>query len=85
MPVDVVQALQNINNQLTASFDQMNQRLDEALAISHNTQVLARNCHQGVPHAYQPLYKTVRLLQPLSRKPPKKSWKMIFYMFRKFW
>jgi len=59
MPVDIAQALQNINSQLAAGFGQMNQRLDEALAISRNTRVLAHNRHHGVPHAYRPLYKTV--------------------------
>jgi len=59
MPVDVAQALQNINNQLAAGFDQMNHQLAEALAISRNTRVLAHNRLHGVPHAYQPLYKTV--------------------------
>jgi hypothetical protein len=48
-PVDVAQALQDINSQLK-----------EVLAISHNNRLLARNRHHTVPQDYRPLYKTVR-------------------------
>lgn len=67
------QVLQNVTNQLTAGFlqvneqfhqvnqqfNQVNRRLDEAVAISRNTRVLAHNHRQVVPNAYLPIYKTV--------------------------
>ncbi|EDQ99263.1 uncharacterized protein LACBIDRAFT_335187 [Laccaria bicolor S238N-H82] len=51
--------LLDINNQLTAGFNQMNQQLAVALAISRNTRVLAHNRLHDVPRAYRPLYKTI--------------------------
>lgn len=61
-PVNIAQALQNLNNQLDMGFNQINQRLDEVLALSHNNRILARNRHHAVPQDYLPLYKTVRCL-----------------------
>jgi hypothetical protein len=47
-PINLAQALQNINN-----------RLDELSAMAHNNRILTRNAQRRAPQPYLPLRKTV--------------------------